>query len=141
MKFKEDKFRIFWKIGGFFVQNQKKSDFKLKKIEFEVPKFQIWNRIFFWFCKNKRQCSKIFEIYLSRTSSEPIFSKIIGTFLSSQSLTHSLLAFFFFLSSFFLSFFLFSVLFFFSFFLSFDLGSFYREFPYKFFYKEIPCKF
>ena len=61
-----------------------------KKIQ-KFPKFQTWNRIFFWFCKKSCEYSKIAKIYLSWTSSEPIFSKIRGTFLISQSVSHSLL--------------------------------------------------
>ena len=52
---------------------------KLKIIRYQVwnfPKFQTWNRIFFWFCKKSCECSKINEIYLLWISSEPIFSKI-----------------------------------------------------------------
>ena len=60
---------------------------KLKIMRFQVwnfPKFQTWNRIFFWFCKKSGECSKINEIYLLWISSEPIFSKIWETFFSKK---------------------------------------------------------
>ena len=50
----------------------------------KIPKFQNWNRIFFNFFKKNLECSKINEIYILWTLSEPILSKIWDTFFSKK---------------------------------------------------------
>ena len=83
MKFRENKFAQFSSFLILLRKRWKKSDSSLKFSE-------IYNleSDFFLILQKNLQCSKIFEIYLSWTSSEPIFSKIRGTFLSTHSLTH-----------------------------------------------------
>ena len=63
-----------------FLENLKKNRFQV----WNFAKFQTWNRIFLWFCKKSGECSKINEIYLPWTLSEPIFSKIRAPFFSKK---------------------------------------------------------
>ena len=63
-----------------FLENLKKNRFQV----WNFAKFQTWNRIFLGFCKKSGECSKINEIYLLWTSSEPILSKIRAPFFSKK---------------------------------------------------------
>jgi len=72
MRFRVNKFKIFWNIRDFFLKSFSKSDFK-----FEIwPNFKIGIGFFFNFFKKSLKCSKINEIYLFWNSSEKILSKI-----------------------------------------------------------------